>query len=187
MLRTSPETEKLGRKKKITGGGWVQRKNDLKSWVRLHLPHSYILQRVKLLAQGRVCLQGGGIYSLLKGDPPTGVRHGYFPAWSGRPEMRHRGTNRTLKTPIEAHVVWNAMLSCEAEQCSQRTAESGLCKREFGETQDLLKTLGVGREDTPLGGRERILLTTTHPLGVHLLVRVSAWPNLSGSITYILV
>lgn len=79
-----------------TGGGWIQRKNDLKSWVRLHLPQSYILQQVKLLAQGRVCLQGGGVYSLLKGDPPTRVRHGYFPA-----EMRHTGTNRTLKTPIE--------------------------------------------------------------------------------------
>lgn len=94
ISENKPRNRKTG-KKKITGGGWIQRKNDLKSWVRLHLLQSYILKHVKLLAQGRVCLQGGGIYSLLKGDPPTGVRHGYFPAWSGRPEMRHRGIFQT--------------------------------------------------------------------------------------------
>lgn len=68
ISENKPRNRKTGKKKKITGGGWIQRKNDLKSWVRLHLPHSYILQQVKLLAQGRVCLQGGGIYSLLHGQ-----------------------------------------------------------------------------------------------------------------------
>lgn len=74
------------------------------------------------------------------------------------------------------------MLSCEAGVVFSKNAREWAVQKEFGETQDLLRTLGVGREEDTSGRKEKNS-STTPPLGAHLLIRVSAWPNLSGSIT----